>query len=162
VPAAAPEPRAYKRFMTFLTHRGDAPALRYAGQPMPVLAGYEDRPAGFAAMQLTVPAHFAGPVPHAHDAFDEAVYVLRGRLLVAGDDEPQEAPAGSMFVAPRGQRHAFSNPYGTVAWVLGIWAPAAPAIAFIREVGAALTPGTPPDPGHMREIYARHASRLLP
>jgi quercetin dioxygenase-like cupin family protein len=160
VPAAAPEPRAYKRFMRFLTHRADAPALRYAGQPMPVLAGYEDRPAGFAAMQLTVPAHFAGPIPHAHDAFDEAIYVLRGRLLVAGDDEPQEAPAGSMFVAPRGQRHAFSNPHGTVALVLGIWAPAAPAIAFMRDIGAALTPGTPPDRGQMREIYARHASRL--
>jgi len=73
-------------------------------------------------MQMTIPAHFAGPIPHAHDAFDEAIYVLRGRLLVAGDDEPQEAAAGSMFVAPRGQRHAFSNPHGTVAWVLGIWA----------------------------------------
>jgi len=46
--------------------------------------------------------------------------------------------------------------------VLGIWAPAAPAIAFMRDIGAALTPDTPPDPGHMREIYARHASRLLP
>src|SRR5215469_11396197 len=111
--------RAYKRFMTFLTHRGDAPAFRYAGQPVHVLAGYEDRPAGFAAMQLTIPAHFAGPIPHAHDAFDEAICVLRGRLLVAEDDEPEEAVAGSMFVAPRGERHAFSNPDGTVAWVLG-------------------------------------------
>lgn len=31
-----------------------------------------------------------------------------------------------------------------------------------QDIGAALTPGTPPDPGRMREIYARHASRLLP
>jgi quercetin dioxygenase-like cupin family protein len=148
--------------MTFLAHRGNAPALRYAGQPVPVLAGHEDRPAGFAAMQMTIPAHFAGPLPHAHDAFDEAIYVLRGRLLVTGDDEPQEAAAGSMFVAPRGQRHAFSNPYGTAAWVLGIWAPAGPAIAFMRDIGAALSPDKPPDPEQMREIYARHASRLLP
>jgi hypothetical protein len=113
---------------------------------VPVLAGYEDRPAGFAAMQMTVPAHFAGPIPHAHDAFDE----------------PQEAAAGSMFVAPRGQRHAFSNPYGTGAWVLGIWAPAGPAVAFMRDIGAALSPDEPPGPDQMREIYARHASRLLP
>jgi quercetin dioxygenase-like cupin family protein len=95
--------------MTFLTHREAAPAFPYAGQPMHVLAGYEGRPAGFAAMQMAIPAHFAGPIPHAHDAFDEAIYVLRGRLLVAGDDEPQEAAAGSMFVAPRGQRHSFST-----------------------------------------------------
>ena len=154
--------RGYKRFMTFLTHRGDAPAFPYAGQPVHVLAGYEDRPAGFAAMQMTIPAHFAGPIPHAHNAFDETIYVLRGRLLVAGDDKPQEAPVGSMFVAPRGQRHAFSNPHDTGAWVLGIWAQARPAIAFMRDVGAALSPDAPPDPDHLREICARHASRLLP
>jgi len=56
----------------------------------------------------------------------------------------------------------FSNPYPEAALVLGIWAPAKPALAFMEEVGAALTPGSPPDPGRMREIYARHASRLLP
>jgi quercetin dioxygenase-like cupin family protein len=64
-----------------------------------VLAGYEDRPAGFAAMRITILAHFAGPVPHVHDEFDEVIYVLPGHLLVAGDDGPQEAVAGSMFVA---------------------------------------------------------------
>ena len=43
-----------------------------------------------------------------------------GRLLVAGDDEPQEAAPGSMFVAPRGHRHGFSNPSADSALVLGI------------------------------------------
>jgi hypothetical protein len=32
----------------------------------------------------------------------------------------------------------------------------------MRDIGAALTPDAPPDPDRMREIYARHASRLLP
>jgi hypothetical protein len=32
----------------------------------------------------------------------------------------------------------------------------------MRDIGAALTPDTPPDPDRMREIYARLASRLLP
>jgi hypothetical protein len=67
-----------------------------------------------------------------------------------------------MFVAPRGQRHGFSNPYGADALALGIWAPAGPAIAFIRDIGAAPSPDQPLDPDHMREIYARHASRILP
>ena len=94
--------------------------------------------------------------------FDEAIYVLSGRLLVVGEEEPQEAAPGSMFVAPRGNRHGFSNPFGEEARVLGLWAPPEPALAFMREIGASLTPDTPPDPDHMREIYARHASRLLP
>lgn len=150
--------------MTLLTHRGEGPDFPYAGQPMHVLAGHEDTPAGFAAMELTVPPRFAGPIPHAHDSFDEAIYVLGGRVLVFGDGnpEPYDAVAGSMFVAPRGRRHGFSNPYDEAALVLGIWAPAAPAIAFMREIGAALRPDAPPDPDLMREIYERHAGRLLP
>jgi hypothetical protein len=31
-------------------------------------------------MEIMIPASFAGPVPHAHDQFDEGIYVLRGRL----------------------------------------------------------------------------------
>ena len=148
--------------MTLLTHRDEGPEFRYAGQPTHVLAGHGGQPPGFAAMELTVPARFPGPIPHAHDEFDEAIYVLTGRLLVTGDGEPREAAPGSMFVAPRGHRHGFSNPHDEEALVLGIWAPPEPALAFMREIGAALSPDTPPDPERMRDIYARHASRLLP
>ena len=80
--------------MTLLTRPGDGPAFPYAGQPVHILAGQDGLPPGFAAMELTIPGHFAGPIPHAHDEFDEAIYVLSGQLLVAGDD------------APRGRRRA--------------------------------------------------------
>lgn len=148
--------------MTTLIQPGAGPSFSYAGQQVHVLAGEGGQPRGFATMELAIPAHFAGPVPHAHDDFDEGIYVLRGRLLVAGNDEPQQAAAVSMFTAPRGHRHEFSNPYPEPALVLGIWAAAEPALAFMREIGAALQPGSPPEPDTMREIYARHASRLLP
>ena len=49
-----------------------------------------------------------------------------------------------------------------VAHVLGLRAPPEPALAFMRDIGAGLSPDIPPDPDRMREIYARHASRLLP
>ena len=49
-----------------------------------------------------------------------------------------------------------------LARVLGLRAPPEPALAFMRDIGAALSPDIPPDPDRMREIYARHASRLLP
>ncbi len=154
--------RVVEKAMALLTHRDQGPAFPYAGQLMHILAGHGGQPPGFAAMEITVPPHFAGPIPHAHDEFDEAIYVLSGRLLVLGNDEPQEAAPGSMFVAPRGHRHGFSNPSGEPARVLGLWAPPEPALAFMRDIGAALTPDTPPDPNRIREIYARHASRLLP
>jgi mannose-6-phosphate isomerase-like protein (cupin superfamily) len=148
--------------MTILIHHDEGPSFPYAGQQLHVMAGEHGRPAGFAAMEITIPANFAGPIPHAHDQFDEGIYVLHGRLLVAGDGEPQEAASGSMFTAPRGHRHGFSNPYPEEARVLGIWAPSEPALAFMREIGAALRADAPPDLDSMREIYARHASRLLP
>lgn len=129
---------------------------------MHILAGHNGQPDAFAAMEITIPPNFAGPIPHAHDEFDEAIYVLNGRLLVVGDEEAREAAAGSMFVAPRGQRHGFSNPFAEGALVLGIWAPSEPALAFMRDIGAALDPNSPPDPERMRDIYTRHASRLLP
>src|SRR5689334_9891468 len=126
--------------MTFLTHRDEGPAFLYAGQPMHILAGHDGRPPGFAAMEITVPGRFAGPIPHAHDEFDEAIYVLSGRLLVVGDGEPQEAVPGSMFVAPRGHRHGFSNPSDEQARVLGLWAPPEPALAYAAAAGE--RPGT--------------------
>jgi hypothetical protein len=82
-------------------------------------------------------------------------------LHVLAGDNGQAGP-GSMFTAPRGSRHGFSNPFAEDALVLGIWAPAGPALAFMREIGAALSPGTRPDPGQMRELYLRHASHLMP
>ena len=96
--------------MTLLTLPGEGPGFPKVYQPMHILAGHGGQPPGFAAMEITIPPHFAGPIPHAHDEFDEAIYVLSGRLLVIGDDEPTEAVPGSMFVAPRGHRHGFSNP----------------------------------------------------
>jgi quercetin dioxygenase-like cupin family protein len=147
--------------MTFLIRRGEGASFRYAGQPMHILAGHDDQPAGFAAMEITLPARFAGPLPHAHDRFDEAIYVLDGQLRVLGDQELEAGP-GSMFTAPRGHRHGFSNPYDADARVLGIWSPASPALAFMREIGAALVPGAAPDPAQMRGLYARHSSRILP
>src|ERR1700727_1044612 len=111
--------------MTLLTHHGEGPAFPYAGQPP-----------GFAAMELTIPGRFGGPIPHAHDEFDEAVYVLRGIAAGCRRGEPQQAVPGSMFVGARGHRHGFSNPSDEPARVLGVWAPAEPALAFMRDIGS--------------------------
>jgi mannose-6-phosphate isomerase-like protein (cupin superfamily) len=101
--------------MTLLIHPSEGPGFSYAGQQLHVLAGEAGQPGGFAAMEITIPARFPGPIPHAHDQFDEGIYVLRGRLLVAGDGDPQEAAVGSMFTAPRGHRRVAEPPFGASA-----------------------------------------------
>jgi quercetin dioxygenase-like cupin family protein len=148
--------------VSFLVAPGEAPSIRYAGRPMPVLAGLDGRPSGFAVAELTVPAGFPGPPPHAHDAFDEGIYVLEGTILVLGDGEPTEAGPGSLFVAPRGERHGFANPSGEPARVLGLWGPAAPAMEFMAAVGAVLPAQGAPDADALRAVYEAHGSRVLP
>jgi quercetin dioxygenase-like cupin family protein len=148
--------------MSFLVVSGGAPSIQYAGRPMEILAGLGDRPSGFAVAELTVPAGFAGPPPHAHDTFDEGIYVLAGSILVVGDGEATVAGPGSLFVAPRGERHGFSNPSSEPARVLGLWGPAGPAMELMEAVGAALPAQGPPDMDRLRAVYESHGSRIVP
>jgi mannose-6-phosphate isomerase-like protein (cupin superfamily) len=148
--------------MSFVSRPGSTPLLSYAGQPMQILAGEDGAPAGFAAMEMMIPARFGGPIPHAHDEFDEAIYVLSGSLLVISNTAEETVEPGQLFVAPRGDRHGFRNPEEEPVRVLGIWAPAEKGLALMRDIGAVLPASGPPDPDLMREVYDRHASRLLP
>jgi mannose-6-phosphate isomerase-like protein (cupin superfamily) len=145
-----------------LTLPGEGPTFTYAGSPVSILAG-ADGGGPYSAAEMIIPAGFHGPIPHAHDTFDEALFVVRGTLLAGVDeDEPAPAPAGSLLTALRGTRHFFSNPYDVPAEVLGLWSPAAVGLEFMAAIGAALSPDGPPDPDVMRELYERHGSRLLP
>lgn len=139
-----------------------AGTFHYAGAPVTILSGAPgDGP--FSAAELLIPAGFRGPIPHAHDTFDEALYVVEGTLLAGvNSDEPAEAPAGSLLTALRGTRHFFSNPFDVPARVLGLWSPAAVGLEFMSAIGAALPAQGPPDPELMQILYESHGSRLLP
>jgi hypothetical protein len=88
-------------------------------QPMHVLASQHGRPPGFAAMEITIPPHFAGAIPHAHDAFDEAIYVLSRHLLVVGDDEPYTQRRARCSQHPAGSRTASATVPLSTPWCPG-------------------------------------------
>jgi mannose-6-phosphate isomerase-like protein (cupin superfamily) len=135
----------------------------YAGQPMHVLAEPAGEFDGFSVAEMTVPARFAGPVPHVHHGFDEGIFVLAGQLLLTfGTERPVPAPTGSFCLAPRGVRHTFSNPDDSPARVLGLWSPGSAGLAFMVDIGSLIPPGGAPDPGLVAEVYRRHRSELLP
>jgi quercetin dioxygenase-like cupin family protein len=145
-----------------LVRPGEGTAFPYAGSPVSVLTG-ADGDGPYSAAEMLIPPHFHGPIPHAHDTFDEALYVIEGTLLAGVNrDDPTEAPAGSLLTALRGTRHFFSNPFDAPARVLGLWSPAVDGLQFMRVVGAALPAQGPPDPELMRALYEQHGSRLLP
>jgi len=132
--------------------------IPYAGDLIRVLAQTPE----VAFVHWPIPARFAGPPPHHHDDFDEALYVLEGALtMTVGRAEPEPAPTGTLIFAPRGVRHCFANPHDQPALVLGTLTPGT-ALAFIAEIGAALPPTGPVDPELLRPIYERHHSALDP
>lgn len=109
---------------------------------------------------MAVPAGFAGPPPHVHHGFDEAIYVLSGDLtMVTGTNPPAPAPTGTLIFAPRGTRHTFANPGDEPARVLGLWSPGS-ALTFMTDIGAAIPESGPPDPAVLAEIYRRHNSEI--
>ena len=138
---------------------GDATRrIPYAGDVIRVLGESN----GLAFCGLTVPPRFAGPPPHIHHGFDEAIYVLDGALtMTKGRADPEPAPAGTLILAARGVRHTFANPHDHPARVLGVWSPAS-ALSFMAEIGAALPASGPPDPAALADIYRRHNSEIAP
>lgn len=132
--------------------------IPYAGDVIRVLGESE----GLAVCRLTVPAGFAGPPPHVHHGFDEAIYVLTGALTMVRDrGEPEPVEEGGLILAPRGVRHTFANPTDEAVQVLAVWSPAT-ALEFMAEIGAALPASGPPDPARLAAIYQRHDSEIVP
>lgn len=149
--------------MSFLSKPGAGESINYGGQRMELMTGPAGASAaGFAMARMTLPPHFRGPVPHAHDEFDEAILVVAGRLMVLADRTEDVAEPGALLMAPRGQRHGFANPFDEPVEVLTLWSPGELGIRFMIERGEVITDDSPPDPEAMAEFYARHASRLLP
>ena len=140
------------------------------GRPLPYAGGYAHVVAepvegveGFSAVELTVPAGSAGPVPHIHDGFDEAFFILAGELaLTCGDDAPIIAEAGAFCVAPRGERHTFANPSDTPARFLCLWTPGRIGLDFFAAIGEAIPPNGCPDPAIMSALFEAHQTRAVP
>jgi mannose-6-phosphate isomerase-like protein (cupin superfamily) len=131
--------------------------IPYAGEVIRVLGESE----GMAFCELTVPPNFAGPPPHIHHGFDEALYVLEGALtMIEGRSEPRVVAVGGLILARKGARHTFANPNDEPARVVGVWSPAN-ALGFMEEIGAALPASGPPDPAQLADIYRRHDSEIV-
>ncbi len=58
--------------------------------------------------EIVVPPHSAGPPLHTHD-FDEAFYMLEGKLIFQVDDALEMKGAGELSFAPRNVPHTLAN-----------------------------------------------------
>jgi quercetin dioxygenase-like cupin family protein len=87
-----------------------------------VLLRSEDSAGQVGMVVNTVPAGWAGPPLHHHD-FDEAFYVLAGRLTFQLGDVLRPAGPGALVFAPRGSVHTLANHGDTEARYLLVITP---------------------------------------
>src|SRR5579875_3537063 len=112
--------------------------------------------AGLTMFEMTVAAGAGMPVPHYHEAFDETVYGVSGRLRFTIDGEAREAGPGEHAFIERGRVHAFTNPFEEPAKVLCVITPGVLGAEYFREIRGLLAGGGPPDPKAIGAVMMKH------
>lgn len=105
--------------------------------------------------ELTVPPASNVPPPHSHSNNEELVYVLEGTLRYSVGSETRDLTAGRSMHTPRGEVHAFSNPFDAVARALIILSPDIGA-QYFRDVAAVVKAGGPPDKAALVAVMGRY------
>jgi mannose-6-phosphate isomerase-like protein (cupin superfamily) len=73
---------------------------------------------------ITIQPQREGPETHAHDAEDDAFYMLEGELTFVVDGEELVAGARTFVLVPPGVPHTFANRRDEIARFVNVHAPA--------------------------------------
>jgi mannose-6-phosphate isomerase-like protein (cupin superfamily) len=115
-------------------------------------------PTTFEMFEGVQPPGVPGPPPHVHREYDEAWYVLSGRMQFELSGEVHQCEAGAVVFALRGTAHTFTNPGPESARMLAVVS--AGALALIEALGQLASDG-PPEPTAVAELLARHNSFVV-
>lgn len=135
-----------------------APPLRVGGIIVRFLVEREHTRGGLAMFEFDVPAGAKVPAGHRHDAYEETLYALRGRLTWTVDGERFELAPGECAVIPRGSVHRFDNLGGETATTLAVITPGMLGPAYFQEIAAVIVAaqGGPPDMAAVAAVMRRH------
>jgi quercetin dioxygenase-like cupin family protein len=117
-----------------------------------------------SVFECFVPAHSQMPVPHSHDAFEEAIYGLEGATTWTVDRRTLHIHPGEAVCIPRGAVHGFDNQGTEDSKFLAIATPGLMSPNYFREIHDVLAanPGAPPDPAKIGEVMRRHGLTPAP
>jgi uncharacterized cupin superfamily protein len=105
--------------------------------------------------ELTVPPGSNVPPPHSHSGNEECVYVLAGTLRYSVGAETRDLTTGQSMRTPKGEVHAFSNPFAETARALIINSPDIGA-QYFKDVAAVMNKGGPPDKAALLAVMSRY------
>src|SRR6476661_2443959 len=102
---------------------------------------------GLSMFEFDVPPGAKVPVAHSHDAYEETLYALRGRLTWTIHGEQLELAHGECAVIPRGAVHRFENSGDETATTLVVVTPGVLGPQYFLDVAAVIARagGGPPD-----------------
>ena len=112
----------------------------------------------FSLMEVELPRD-QGPPPHDHP-WDEAYYIVDGRVWFLVDDKEMIVSTGDFVYAPGGTVHSFRGAGDEPARVLVFDAPAT-AEGFFKEAAKEVV-SYPEDLAKVPEIGLRHGLRFMP
>ena len=115
--------------------------------------------ASLGVFELTVPSGSNVPPPHSHSNNEECVYVLEGMLRYTVGEESRDLASGQSMSTPKGQVHAFSNPFQGVARALIIQSPDIGA-QYFKDVASVVNAGGPPDKAALVAVMGRYGLAL--
>jgi uncharacterized cupin superfamily protein len=110
---------------------------------------------GLGMFELTVPPGSNVPPPHSHSGNEECVYVLAGTLRYSVGAETRDLTTGQSMRTPKGEVHAFSNPFAETARALIINSPDIGA-QYFKDVAAVMNKGGPPDKAALLAVMSRY------
>jgi quercetin dioxygenase-like cupin family protein len=123
----------------------------------PRIEGYES--GGTVAIhEFEVPAGSGLPLPHSHDAYEETIYGLAGKVTFTIDGTPNDVGPGEAVCIARGAVHSFANTGDVDATALAIITPGILGADYFRQVKAVVdaAAGGPPDLAALGEVMRRY------
>jgi quercetin dioxygenase-like cupin family protein len=137
---------------------GDRKPLNVLGMPLTMLCEGRETGGAWSLFEEEVPLGM-GPPPHRHD-WDEAYYILEGKIEFMIDGRPVSSSRGDFNYLPRGTVHGFKGASDTPARVL-IFAAPAHGSEFFQEVNHEVR-RVPEDLSKIPEIGQRHGIEFMP
>lgn len=115
---------------------------------------------GFSVIEYAGAAGQGGPPPHVHRSFEEAWYILEGRVeFLAGRSTVRAGPGAYLFV-PRGTPHTFRVLGRSPARWIGIFSPGR-YVGLVERLGPLLSERGPPDERKLRRLFAEYDSEIV-
>ena len=150
---------AVGRVLTF--GPGDGPEFPIGPDRFRTKRSPRQRPGAFSVIVYEGAAGVPGPPPHVHRSFEEAWYILEGKVRFTSAGRSVTATPGMYLFVPRGVAHTFAVQGRKAARWLGILSPGR-YVGLLEELGHVIPAEGPPDLAGIRRLFSRYDTELLP